>query len=616
MKNYFITLLLAAMSLNGAQAAESAKSDSLAIPAEIAAEYYNLYTSEDGNMSFYVWGSSYEEDFPEMVVCRIRTSNGSYKTFILPEDENNSGHQFWVTELHSIKKSDGSTYYIATRKDYISTSTTEIWLDAYVIAGDTIRSVSAFDGSDNLHDNSISTGFMYEMYRDEHLYHLLEYDPKSKELYVPTIIEDRCCLSDRYSVYQFNGNRFVKKEGEHPHKGLHSSLCQYKELERTAITKHDFIRIDRLEDGSLRYASWNITGEDTDCTSREPDIILYNGKYDADEWNYTFRNGNYSYIVGNSEYDGDWQREYLIVKHKDKVLAKREILEYEEEIAEKRIPSDVAELLLNMNPIFDDGKISVFSLHYYDHFYICNTRTKDGGTRSYMLTDFDSGTIKSFHKVEKNNGSSYYIVEEWDHKNAQLYAFSIDNDTIKSVSIYDGSDDADNSCIKLFQKNSWFNDEDYSLFEYNPISKELLVPEITEEQHFTDHYWVYRFNGERFEKRGLQPHKGLHSSLLQYKELVRSARTRDDFIRIDRLKDGSLRYAAWKISGDNDDCISREPEIVLYNGEHNAVEDYYTFRNGNYSYLIGYPEDDGDWHREFLIVKYQDKVIVKREIFN
>ena len=599
MKNYIITLLLAAMSLNGAQAAESEKNDTLVIPAETAAEYYNVYTSEDGNMSFYVLGWYPElvvsdEDNPDDIVCHIKTADGGSRTFKMPLDDEDRMRHYWIDGVHSIKKDDGTTFYIVPRYYGISTSTGCFTLDAFVIAGDTINTYE---------DGPYISGYIYNVLE-------IEYYPESKELYVP-VVEEGYINPDHYTVYQFNGDSFVEKEGVHPCKGLHNSLHQYELMVDSFTTKEHFIRIDLLKNGNYRYASWNLPSS----ISEEPDLIL-ESELDA----YSFRNGNYSYSI---EWHKDGSKD-LVVKHNDNILTKEAILEYEEEIVEKRIPFDVAELLLDINLIFDDGKISVFSLQdYRDGFNFCNIRTMNGGTRSYMLTDFDSGTIKSFHKVEKNNGSSYYIVEEWDYGlwvdyiSVQLNAFSIDNDTIKSVSIYDGSDDADNSCIKFYiQKNRWFDDEDYSLFEYNPIIKELLVPEITEEQHFTDHYWVYRFNGERFEKRGLQPHKGLHSSLLQYKELVRIARTRDDFIRIDRLKDGSLRYAAWKISGDNDDCISREPEIVLYNGEHNPVEDYYTFRNGNYSYLIGYPEDDGDWHREFLIVKYQDKVIVKRRIFN
>lgn len=592
MKNYIITLLLAAMSLNGTQAAESAKSDSLAIPAE-AAELFTIYTSEDGNMSFYVlgeWGGS-DEDNPDEIVCHIKTADGGSRTFKMPLDDEYRMRHYWIDGVHSIKKDDGTTFYIVPRNYGMSTTNGCFRLDAFVIAGDTINTYE-----------DVPSIFVcsHDMLK-------IEYYPESKELYVP-IVDSGDGNTDHYTVYQFNGNRFVGKEGVHPCKGLHNSLHQYESMVNSFTTKEHFIRIDLLKNGNYRYASWNLPSS----ISEEPDLIL-ESELDA----YSFRNGNYSYSI---EWHEDESKD-LVVKRNDNILTKEAILEYEEEIAEKHIPSDVAELLLDMNPIFDDGKISVFSLQDYGYgFYFCNIRTMNGGTRSYMLTDFDSGTIKSFHKVEKNNGSSYYIVEKWDvrwdYKNAQLYALAIENDTIKSVSIYDGSDDGNNSIDIALPSYDWFNEDNYSLFEYNPESKELLVPEITEEQHFTDRYWVYRFNGERFEKRGLQPHKGLHSSLLQYKELVRSARTRDDFIRIDRLKDGSLRYAAWKISGDNDDCISREPEIVLYNGEHNPVEDYYTFRNGNYSYLIGYPEDNEYWHKEFLIVKYNDRVLTKREIVN
>ena len=114
MKNYIITLLLAAMSLNGAQAAESEKNDTLVIPAEIADIYFNVYTSEDGNMSFYVLGDHIEQvvsdEFnPDDIVCHIKTADGGSRTFKMPLDDEDRMRHYWIDGVHSIKKDDGTS---------------------------------------------------------------------------------------------------------------------------------------------------------------------------------------------------------------------------------------------------------------------------------------------------------------------------------------------------------------------------------------------------------------------------------------------------------------------------------------------------------------------------
>ena len=66
-----------------------------------------------------------------------------------------------------------------------------------------------------------------------------------------------------------------------------------------------FIRVDKMNDGTLRYASWhlaaNTAAEDVE-QMLEPQIILTGGSIDENgEW-YVFRNKNYEYRVNALQY--------------------------------------------------------------------------------------------------------------------------------------------------------------------------------------------------------------------------------------------------------------------------------------------------------------------------
>ena len=58
----------------------------------------------------------------------------------------------WVCAVHSIKKNDGSTFYIADRSHSVSSCEGYEWLDAYMINGDSLKVVSVYDGGDDLDD--------------------------------------------------------------------------------------------------------------------------------------------------------------------------------------------------------------------------------------------------------------------------------------------------------------------------------------------------------------------------------------------------------------------------------------------------------------------------------
>lgn len=78
---------------------------------------------------------------------------------------------------------------------------------------------------------------------------------------------------------------------------LHSSLKSFKNPIYQFKTKHYLIRIDELENGKYRYASW----KNNQNESEKPDIILTNGilEFSGSGGNHTitFKKGNFKYIV-------------------------------------------------------------------------------------------------------------------------------------------------------------------------------------------------------------------------------------------------------------------------------------------------------------------------------
>jgi len=87
---------------------------------------------------------------------------------------------------------------------------------------------------------------------------------------------------------------------------LHSSLQEYNEPVLTWLTENYLIRIDELERGKFRYASWKRGSLKSD----KPDLVLTNGEINfsgsGGNHQYTFNNGKYQYIcyvtvLGSSE---------------------------------------------------------------------------------------------------------------------------------------------------------------------------------------------------------------------------------------------------------------------------------------------------------------------------
>lgn len=286
--------------------------------------------SEDGVMKFYSWNTGRGGSCPDYaVVCQFRTKEGKLVTedFCVKEDT-----PALVSAVHSIKKDDGSTYYITIRSHSASSNDGYQWIDAFIIDNDTLKNVSVYDAGDDLDEGDLKINYSisdwYYTTNGEGWDWLFEYDAQNRNLYIPQIVyvyETVPIISDRYRVYHFDGKKFVE-QGASAHKGLHKSLANYYRLASYFRTKSHLVRIDWLDQkGTLRYASWKSPLD----MSRQPDIVIHGGTYDKEKETYTFSNGGYEFVVGYSENEpvseGVYKHhEFLLVRKNGKVVLKEE----------------------------------------------------------------------------------------------------------------------------------------------------------------------------------------------------------------------------------------------------------------------------------------------------
>ncbi len=239
-----------------------------------------------------------------------------------------------ISNLHSLHKKDGSTYYIVSCH-YKCGCLGDEWLKAFRIVGDTIRQVRVKDGGEyeDKHEFSVTYSIpdWYDATHGAGYGWIFEYDNSTKELSVPITDKDHCII-DRYEVWHFNGDCFVSL-GEKPHRKLHESLVKYNRLVQYFVTKEYIVRVDSLNSGELRYASWKRPKSMSD----KPDVVIKGGKryqhpVPPDELHpcddFRFENDGYEYIVNYCEIekltDGHGHHhEYLLVKKNGKTLLKQ-----------------------------------------------------------------------------------------------------------------------------------------------------------------------------------------------------------------------------------------------------------------------------------------------------
>ena len=281
-----------------------------------------IVESEDHNLRFYQWDTSGGTMMCYTVWRQCRKPNGKVETTQLSGGKEGecSGYKREITQL---KAASGETVYLIKsffKADNFSGSST---LEAIKIDNNGTSNVKFNRNGKTSDKQSVSFSNMSGWYfrtNEEGWTWLMCYNEDEQNVYVSLSDEipfngnDRLeQLSDRYDIYHFNGKEFVYQRTSAGY-WLHFYLADYKYLEVIGEIGEHTIRIDRMSDGSFRYASWKGTAD----MSTMPSLVVNKGTFDENSHRYTFVNDEYSYIVGVND-DGD-QITSLEVKHNDETI--------------------------------------------------------------------------------------------------------------------------------------------------------------------------------------------------------------------------------------------------------------------------------------------------------
>lgn len=147
---------------------------------------------------------------------------------------------------------------------------------------------------------------------------VMSFDDKTKTLYVPE--RSDMVMTDRYECFKFDGGQ-MKYIGTKAGYWLHPSLHDFKRLCGIYQTDTKLIRVDQLDDGTYRMATWNKSF----AMSGQPEMVIHNGKPEIIKNAIVFTNGDYTYTIpafrqGQGEDFGK-----LIIKHKGKVIQETKV---------------------------------------------------------------------------------------------------------------------------------------------------------------------------------------------------------------------------------------------------------------------------------------------------
>ena len=298
-------------------------------------EYVNIVDSEDGNIRLYYWNNySGGTMFSWCNICQYRTNGNVYafegsitdvKYNILGNSNDDDSDDIddvgcSVLDIKTIYTEDNGPIYLV----YIGVRLSSQWMyesiEAIKIEDDRLVSVPIFnkdvccyeEGSteqiiDKCHIDYeyVFSDWYFKANNGEGYDWMFMYNDKSRILYVP-YIKDGYVL-DKYELYQYDGYNmnFIGVDGGF---WLHPSLRSFMCLETVFETKKYRIRIDRMFDGTYRYASWS----NYSSMDKLPDLVLYNGYYDNTNLRYCFLHNDYAYYV-----DDDRK---LIVTYKGKEI--------------------------------------------------------------------------------------------------------------------------------------------------------------------------------------------------------------------------------------------------------------------------------------------------------
>ena len=283
-----------------------------------------VVTSDDGNLRLYTWDVDGGTMSCYSGITSYRNSCGIYSHTTVNDDtwgdesQNSAYIACGAFEIETIRQTDGRPIYAIFTHSSGSSIMHMTTVEAYVITHTGIEPYNLFKhNGDEM--NTVS------FYRNPSGSFPVDIRLTDNELIVPETMEgdnpyggDR--LTGRILCYRSNGKVFECTGVTYP-QGLYKDLCNFQYNIIISYQDPWIFRIDKMPDGSYRYASWK-NKKDTD----EPNIVVNGGTYtstllddtdsNAKEEKYVFKNYSYTYEIS-------WIVEYYTYIHSFKVVVKR-----------------------------------------------------------------------------------------------------------------------------------------------------------------------------------------------------------------------------------------------------------------------------------------------------
>lgn len=287
-----------------------------------------VVTSDDGNLRLYTWDVDGGTMSCYSGIASFRNSNGIFSYTSVNDDygdiesddesQNYANMACGVFEIKTIRLSNGTPVYAVYTHSSGSSIMHMTIVTAYAITESGIEPYNLF------RDNGNETNSVL-FYRDPSGSFPVDIILTDEELIIPETMEgdnpfggDR--ITGRILHYRFNGEVFEQTGISYPD-GLYKDLCNFQHNIIISYQDPWIFRIDKMPDGSYRYASWK-NKKDTDV----PNIVVNGGTYtstvlgDTDsnirEEKYVFKNYSYTYEIS-------WIVEYYTYIQSFKVVVKR-----------------------------------------------------------------------------------------------------------------------------------------------------------------------------------------------------------------------------------------------------------------------------------------------------
>ena len=245
-----------------------------------------------------------------------------------------------------------------------------------------------------------------------------------------------------------------------------------------------------------------------------------------------------------------------------------------------------------------------------------------GVTREIILGDF----VENIKTIYVKGNQPVYLIETYNRFSSQeglicVFAVQIKDNTLVPYPLFKGKPFKSNSDLEKYipeacyvsvgysRAADWYFNADFGsgwdwLVTYTQNLKMMYVAQTDDEGYgeLIDRYYIYEFDGEFYHYVGKGAGHWLHTSLHDYQSLGITFATKDYRVRVDKMWDGTYRYASWNGAAD----MFKRPNLVLYGGvrQGDGSPVIYTFTNEDYTYIVS---------GETLEVKQNDKTILKQD---